>query len=68
MTQKKWCQSEICIVVNDKSPGIIAKHLRCDVLLYYTHLLLAKLQAKWLIVSCAQFTCIFALKDADLAR
>ena len=66
MTQKKWCQSEICSVVNDKSPGSIAKHLRCDVLPYYTFIVqsagerifkigehLAKLQAKWLIVSCA---------------
>ena len=31
----KWRQSEICIVINDKSQGSIAKHLRCDELLYY---------------------------------
>jgi len=33
---EKWCQSEICIVINDKSWGGIAKHLRNDELLYYT--------------------------------
>ena len=33
---KKWRQYEICIVINDKSRGSIAKHLRCDELLYYT--------------------------------
>ena len=33
---EKWCQSEICIVINDKSQGSIAKHLRSDGLLYYT--------------------------------
>jgi len=69
---EKWCQSEICIVINDKSQGSIAKHLRCDELLYYTFIIqsidernftigehLAKLQAKWLIVSCALFTLHF---------
>jgi len=63
---EKWDQSEICIVINDKSQGSIAKHVRCDELLYYTVITqsagerilkigehLAKLQAKWLIVSCA---------------
>ena len=57
----KWRQSEICIVINDKSQGsIIAKHLRNDELLFYTFIShsageiifkigehLAKLQAKW---------------------
>ena len=57
---EKWCQSQICIVVNDKSQGSIAKHLRNDDLLYYifitqsagerifkTGKYLAKLRAKW---------------------
>jgi len=69
---EKWHQSEICIVINDKSQGSIAKHLRSDELLYYTFITqsagegffkisehLAKLQAKWLIVSCAPFTLHF---------
>jgi len=66
MNVRKWHQAEICIVINDKSQGSTAKHLRCDELLYYTFITqsvgernfktsdhLAKLQAKWLIVSCA---------------
>jgi len=32
---ENWQQSEICIVINDKSQGCIAKHLSCDGLLYY---------------------------------
>ena len=57
---KKWSQSKICIVINDKSQGSIAKHLRNDEFLYYTFITqsagerifkiggrLAKLQAKW---------------------
>jgi len=36
---EKWRQSEICVVINDKSPGSIAKHLRCDELLYYTFII-----------------------------
>jgi len=72
MNVKKCHQFEICIVINDKSQGSIAKHLRCDELLYYTFIIqsagerifkigehLAKLQAKWLIVSCAQFALFF---------
>ena len=35
-SQKKWRQSEICTVINDKSQGSIAKHLGSDELLYYT--------------------------------
>jgi len=31
---EKLSQSEICIVINDKSLGSIAKHLRNDDLLY----------------------------------
>jgi len=60
---QKWHQSEICIIFNDKSQGSIAKHLRCDELLYYTFIIqsagerifkigehLVKIQAKLLIV------------------
>jgi len=32
---EKWRQSQICIVIDDKSQGSIAKHLRNDELLYY---------------------------------
>jgi len=66
MNVKKWHQSKTCIAINDKSQGSIAKHLRYDELLYCTFIIqsagkrifligehLAKLQAKWLIVSCA---------------
>ena len=31
---ENWQQSEICIVINDKSQGTIAKHLSCDGLLH----------------------------------
>jgi len=31
--------SEICIAINDKSQGSIAKNLRCDELLYYTFII-----------------------------
>jgi len=57
---EKLSQAEICIVINDKSQGSIAKNLRNDDLLYYTFITqsagerifkigehLAKLQAKW---------------------
>jgi len=77
----KWRQSEICIVMNDKSEGSIAKHLRCDELVYYTVIIqsagerifkigehLAKLQVKWLIVHAPLSPCTFVLEDADLAR
>ena len=69
---EKWCQSQICIVINDKTQGSIAKHLRNDELLYYTFVIqsaserifktdehLAKLQAKWLIVACTPFALHF---------
>ena len=72
MNVKKWRQSEICIVINDKSRGSIAKYLRYDELLYYTFIIqsagerifkigehLAKLQGKWLIVSYAPFALDF---------
>ena len=57
---EKSCQSEICIVINDKSKGSIAKHLRSDESLCYTFITqsvgerilkigehLAKLRARW---------------------
>ena len=72
---ENWPLSEICIVINDKSRGSIAKHLSCDGLLHYKFITqfggernfkigehLAKLQAKSLIVL------IFVLKAAELAR
>jgi len=69
---EKWRQSEISIVINDKSQSSIAKHLRSDKLLHYTFIIqsaderifkigehLVKLQAKWLTVSCAPFALHF---------
>ena len=60
----RWWQCEICIVIYDKSQDTTAKHLNCDVLLHCKFITqfagerifkisehLAKLQAKWLIVS-----------------
>jgi len=59
MKVRTWRQSEIHIVINDKSQRSIAKHLGSDELLYYTFITqsygeitfkigehLAKLQAK----------------------
>jgi len=61
-----WQQSEICIVIYDKSQDSTAKYLSYDKLLHYKFVShcarerifkicehLAKLQAKWLIVSYA---------------
>ena len=58
-TSQKWSQSEICILINDKSQCSIAKHFRNDDLDYCTFIIqsagkrifkigehLAKLQAK----------------------
>jgi len=69
---EKWHQSEICIVMNDKSRGSIAKHSMNDETLYYMFIVqsagervfkigehLAKLQAKWSIVSCTPFALHF---------
>jgi len=39
MSVRKWSQSEICTVINDKSQSSIAKHLRNDELLYYTFII-----------------------------
>ena len=60
---ENWQQSEICIVIYDKSRDSTAKHLSYDGLLHYKFVShcagermfkireqLAKLQAKWLIV------------------
>ena len=67
---QKCHQYEICIVINDKSQGSIAKQLRCDELLYYRFIIhfageiifkigehLAK--SKWLIVLCTPFALHF---------
>jgi len=72
---ENWRQYETCIVVDDKSQGSIAKHLSCDGLLHYKCIIqvagerifkigehLAKLQAKWLIVSYSPFGLHFCLK------
>ena len=60
------------IVINDKSQGVIAKHVKKMLSYFTTHLSLnllvtifkigehlAKLQAKWLIVSCTPFALHF---------
>jgi len=36
---EKWRQFEICIVINEKSQGSRAKHLRNDELIYYTFII-----------------------------
>jgi len=78
---ENWQQSEICIVINDKSQDSTTKHLRCDGLLRHKFIILfscerifkigehlAKLQAKWLIVSYAAFALDFYPQtDAELA-
>ena len=69
---EKWHHSEIRIAINDESQDSIAKNLRCDELLYYTYIIhsagerifkigkhMAKLQAKWLIVSYTPFALHF---------
>jgi len=38
---QKRCQSELCIVINDKSQGTVAKHLRNYELIYYTFVTLS---------------------------
>jgi len=72
---ENWRQSEICIVINDESQDSTAKHLSYDGLLHYKFITnfagerilkiceqLAKLQAKWLIVSYAPFALDFCLQ------
>jgi len=76
-----WRQSGICIVINDKSQGSIAKHLSWDGLLYYKFITqfanertfkigehLAKLQAKWLIVLYSPFTIDFCRQRCKTRR
>ena len=73
--RQKVAQSEICIVINGKSQGTVAKHLSWDGLLHYKFIIqfageiifeigehLAKFQLKWLIVSCAQYAVHFCPK------
>jgi len=79
MNVRKWHRSELCIVINDKSQGSIAKYLRCNELFYYTFIIqsagerifkigehLAKLQAKLLIVSCATFASRLAFLSSEM--
>jgi len=78
---EKWHQSEICIVINDKWQGSIAKHLRSDELLHCSFIIqyagermfkigehLAKLQANGCLFYVPHSPCTFVPKDADLAR
>ena len=78
---EKLSHAEICFVINDKSQGRIARHLRNDDLLYYTFIAqsssertlkigehLAKLQAKWWLCQAPNSHCTFVLKDAGLSR
>ena len=66
--------------INVKSQGSITKHLSCDMLLYYKFIIqfagkrilkigeqLAKLQTKWLTVSCTTFALHVFIKYAGLA-
>jgi len=77
---ENWQQSEICIAINDKSQDSTAKHLSYDGLIRYKFVNhcagkrifkirehLAKLQAKWLIVSHSPFALRLVLRDAELA-
>ena len=72
MNARKLAESEICIVINDKSQGTIAKHLSFDKLFHYKLIIqfagertfkisehLAKLLAKLLIMPCAPFALNF---------
>ena len=78
---ENWLQSEMCIVMNDKSRDSTAMRLSCDGLLHCKFITqfagerifkigehLAKLQATWLTVSYTPFALTFVLKDAELAR
>ena len=75
------CIRDRCIVVNDKSQDSTAKHLSYDGLLYYKYVIqlageiifkigehLAKLQAKWLIVSHALFALDFCPQRCQTRR
>jgi len=78
---EKWRQSEICIGINDKSQDSTAKHLSFDGLLHCTFITqfagerifkigeyLAKIQAKWLIVSYAHFALDFCPQRCRTCR
>ena len=77
---ENWQQSEICIVINDKSQDSTAKHLSYDGLLHYKFVNhcagkrifkirehLAKLQAKWLIVSCRVTDCCYVNRQINVS-
>jgi len=81
MNVKKWHQSEICIVINDKSQCSIAEHLSCDELFYYTFIIqllvkeFLKLVNIWrsyrqngLLLHAPHSLCTFFLRGTDLAR
>ena len=59
---ENWRQSEICILINDKSQGCTAKHLSCDGLLHYKFII--QVASNWWtfgevtgkMVDCAYFT------------
>jgi len=76
-----WRQSEICIVINEKSQDSTTKHLSCDGLLHYKFITqfarggifkigehLAKLQVKRLIVSCVPFSLDFCPQRCGTRR
>ena len=78
---EKWRQSEICIVINEKSQDSTAKHLSFDGLLHCKFITqfageriskigqhLAKLQANGWSCHTVHSHCTFVLKDAELAR
>jgi len=74
---EKWHKCEMCIVINDKSQGSIAKHLRIDELLNYAFIIQSagdrifktgEVTGKMVTVSCATFALHFFLKDAGLGR
>ena len=78
---EKWRQSEICIVINEKSQDSTAKYLSFDGLLHCKFITqfageriskigqhLAKLQANGWSCHTVRSHCTFVLKDAELAR
>ena len=81
MNARKWHQSEMCTVINNKSQGSIAKHLRNDELLYYKFITQSAGESFFKKANIWQSyrqngDCFmhpiriahFILKDADLAR
>jgi len=78
---ENWRQSEICIVISDKSQGSIAKHLSCDGLLHCVYIIqsvgekifkigehLAKLQANGRSLHTPHSPETFVLREAELCR